>query len=257
MGVAALGDRAEYRAACDPGGVRAARKGHRLAVGCGPVLAAGDPDRLHRAVRDIPLPRLPGPDRAACRPRGSGADHPQACVGPPTEGMVGDPGASVPHRPGNAPQAEARQGQHPPRCLPVLHLRRRAASASVPRAQSRAGGVLVSTYGGLLVPPFSGREVYIGPFSWTPSWDLRAQVTGVFFADQLGPRAARNFVRSTGARFIFQECKGRVQPPVSLSRQIGPLVESTHDFGCARVYVLKPYPRESRVSRRVGVPDLR
>jgi hypothetical protein len=117
------------------------------------------------------------------------------------------------------------------------------------------GGVLTSTYGGLLVPPHAGREVYIGPFSWTPSWDLRAQVTGVFFADQLGTRAARRFVRSTGAKFVFQECQGRIQPPRSLDRQLGPLIESTHDFGCARVYTLKPNARQERVSSRVGASD--
>ncbi|MEI7559143.1 MAG: hypothetical protein WCJ63_00995 [Actinomycetes bacterium] len=119
---------------------------------------------------------------------------------------------------------------------------------------TRPGAVLTSSYGGLLVPPYAGREVYLGPFSWTPSWEFRAHITGAFFADDLSPLHAQKFVRSTGARYIFQECQGRVQPPVPLKRELGPLVESTHDFGCARVYVLKPTGRSNRVSERVGSP---
>jgi hypothetical protein len=51
---------------------------------------------------------------------------------------------------------------------------------------------------------------------------------------------------------VFQECKGRVQAPLSLSSDLKGLIESTHDFGCARVYVLKPYPRADHVSQRIG-----
>jgi len=117
------------------------------------------------------------------------------------------------------------------------------------------GGVLTDTYAGLMVPPLAGRESYIGPFSWTPSWDIRANLTGAFFSGELGPKAARSFVRKSGARFVFQECKGRVQPPLSLREDLGNLVESVHDFGCARVYVLKEYSGASRVAKRVGGTD--
>jgi len=115
-----------------------------------------------------------------------------------------------------------------------------------------AGGVLTDTYGGLMVPPLAGRESYIGPFSWTPSWDVRANITGTFFAGKLGPKSAQKFVVGTGARFVFQECKGRVQAPLSLKEDLGNLVESTHNFGCARVYVLKPHTRSNNVSGRIG-----
>lgn len=118
----------------------------------------------------------------------------------------------------------------------------------------RAGGVLASSYGGLLVPAYSGRETYIGPFSWTPQWDLRAKVTGSFFDGKLKPSAARRFVKSTGARFVFQECKGRVQAPPSLTAELGPLVQAVKEFGCARVYILKPTARSDQVSKRVGAP---
>lgn len=122
---------------------------------------------------------------------------------------------------------------------------------------SRTGGVLASSYGGLLVPPYSGRETYIGPFSWTPSYELRARVTGAFFGDKLRPSAAQRFVKGTGARYIFQECQGRVQPPRSLMREIAPLVLLIKNFGCARVYVLKSTPRIEKVSNRVGTPVVR
>ena len=118
----------------------------------------------------------------------------------------------------------------------------------------RSGGVLASSYGGLLVPPYTGRETYIGPFSWTPMYELRARVTGAFFGDKLAPSAAQRFVKGTGARYVFQECQGRVQPPPSLLTELGPLVLATKDFGCARVYVLKPTPRSVKVSKRVGRP---
>ncbi|CAB4859117.1 unannotated protein [freshwater metagenome] len=122
---------------------------------------------------------------------------------------------------------------------------------------NRPGAVLASSYGGLLVAPYAGREVYLGPFSWTPSWELRARVTGAFFGDQLRPRYAQRFVKSTGARYVFQECQGRVEPPLSLSHELGQLVQSVHTFGCARVYVLKPTGRSDRVSARVGKPIVR
>lgn len=117
------------------------------------------------------------------------------------------------------------------------------------------GGVLTDSYGGLLVPPLAGREVYIGPFSWTPSWELRARLTGSFFAGKFGDRASKRFVASTGARFVFQQCMGRVQAPMPLDKKLGSLVDSVREFGCARVYVLKPYPRAVRVGERIGAAE--
>ena len=114
------------------------------------------------------------------------------------------------------------------------------------------GGVLTNTYGGVLVPPHSGRESYLGQFSWTPSWDMRATIAEDFFAGRLSPRSARAFIRRSGARFVFQECKGRIQPPLPIGPSFAPLVQSQHDFGCARVYVLKPYSGAVRVGKRVG-----
>jgi hypothetical protein len=125
-----------------------------------------------------------------------------------------------------------------------------------------AGGVLTDSYGGLLVPPFAGREAYIGPFSWTPSYIFRAHLTGKFFnppraPDFLTPTQSKRFERyviSTGVRFIFQECKGQVQAPPSLDGELGGLIKVQRTFGCARVYVLKPTARSRIVSGWVGGP---
>lgn len=117
------------------------------------------------------------------------------------------------------------------------------------------GGVLADSYGGLLVPPFSGRETYLGPFSWTPNWQRKAEEAGLMFTGQMTPSDARRFVSATGATFVFQGCQGRVQPPRSLKAELGPLVASTHDFGCARVYVLRQSQRTKTVERLIGFPE--
>ena len=117
------------------------------------------------------------------------------------------------------------------------------------------GGVLTDEYGGLLVPPYSGREAFMGPFSWTPDYFKRGLPLGALVGNFMTPASAQKFVDDSGARFLFQACHGKAQPPTSLVRQIGPLIASTHDFGCARVYVFKPSRRSDLVSKSLGGPD--
>jgi hypothetical protein len=121
-------------------------------------------------------------------------------------------------------------------------------------SDARPGGVLADSYGGLLIPPFSGREAYLGPFSWTPNWQTKANQSGRFFAGQMAPTEAKAFVQSSGARFVFQECAGRVQPPRSLSSELDGLIAQVHSFGCARVYVIEPSSRSDVVSAETGSP---
>lgn len=116
------------------------------------------------------------------------------------------------------------------------------------------GGVLSDNYASMLVAPYAGRETYLGPFSWTPDWPAKTQLAGRFFTGKMDPAESQRFVTSSGTRFVFQQCGGRVEPPRSLAAQLGPLVESTHDFGCARVYVLRPTTLSERVSAAVGAP---
>jgi len=49
------------------------------------------------------------------------------------------------------------------------------------------------------------------------------------------PAAARSFVRSTGARLLVSDCRHHT----NLTRSLRPLLRSVHQFGCARVYLLK------------------
>ncbi len=117
------------------------------------------------------------------------------------------------------------------------------------------GGVLTDGYGGLLVPPFSGRESYIGPFSWTPDLLNRTVFVDPVLNGTSNPFTAQGFVRGTGARFVFQSCHGKPTPGPSLRHELGDLVESEHQFGCARVYVLRDSLVSGLVSSRIGGSD--
>jgi hypothetical protein len=117
------------------------------------------------------------------------------------------------------------------------------------------GGVLTNGYGGLLVPPFSGRESYIGPFSWTPDLLNKTVLVDEVFSGTSNPETAQSFVRGTGARFIFQPCHGKATAGPSLRQELGDLVESEHQFGCSRVYVLRPSVVSELVSAGIGGPD--
>ena len=106
--------------------------------------------------------------------------------------------------------------------------------------QSRIPGpVFTDEYGGLLVPAYSGREAYVGPFSWTPNLLQRGYVANAVFKGQIPPRVARQLILKSGARLVFQPCYGRSSAKPSLEPLLGSLLESVHQFGCARVYVLK------------------
>ena len=94
------------------------------------------------------------------------------------------------------------------------------------------GGVLTRLYLGQAVPAFTGRNTYVGHPVWTPHIGERVDATERLFAGRLPRDEARAFVRSTGARFVIQDCAaGRDLGPV-----LGPLVQRRHRFGCATVY---------------------
>lgn len=116
------------------------------------------------------------------------------------------------------------------------------------------GGVLTDEYGGALVPPYAGREAFVGPFSWTPELLKRSYIANVLFKGPIRGPVARLLVAETGARFIFQPCHGRLTPDPSLRPLLGDSLEREMLFGCARVYVLKPTPWSDAVSRAIGGP---
>jgi hypothetical protein len=100
----------------------------------------------------------------------------------------------------------------------------------------RPGGVLAPAYGGHMLPYKSGREVYVGALSWTPDWEERVADTQRLFEGAPDGPWARAFVRRTGARFIFVDCRPGL---LDLAPVLENAVEDVHRFGCASVYVLR------------------
>jgi hypothetical protein len=96
----------------------------------------------------------------------------------------------------------------------------------------REGGVLTRLYLGQAVPGLSGRRTYVGHPSWTPDIARRVKETEDLFAGAATPGQARALVRRTGAAFVVQDCARRHD----LTAELGPLLRSTHRFGCATVY---------------------
>jgi hypothetical protein len=103
-------------------------------------------------------------------------------------------------------------------------------------ADPRPGGVLAPAYGGHMLPFKTGREVYVGALSWTPDWEARVAATQRLFEGRPSDREARDFVRRTGARFVFVDCRPGLR---DLEPVLRPLLEDVRRFGCASLYVLR------------------
>jgi len=116
-------------------------------------------------------------------------------------------------------------------------------------ADPRAGGVLSSSYASYMVPYRTGREAFTGPFSWTPNWKQRVKLEDGMFAGTLRGAAARRFVASTNARWIFEDCRPGL---ANLEPELRPLLARVQRFGCAAVYELRFRPEMARVA---GPPD--
>jgi len=116
-------------------------------------------------------------------------------------------------------------------------------------ADPRPGGVLGPTYAGYMIPYRTGRESYIGPFSWTPRWKTRQRLSDGLFAGTLTGAAARRFVRSTNARWLFEDCRPGL---ANLEPELRPLLRRVQRFGCATVYELRFRPE---MARAAGPPD--
>lgn len=97
----------------------------------------------------------------------------------------------------------------------------------------RPGGVLTTFYLGVVVPAETGRQTYVGDCLWSePDCGGRAVIAQQLLDGALSPRAARQLVRQSGARFVLANCGSKAD----LTKTLGPLIASTHTFGCARVY---------------------
>jgi hypothetical protein len=113
----------------------------------------------------------------------------------------------------------------------------------------RPGGVLAPVYDGHLLPYTTGRETYAGALSWTPDWEAREERTRDLFEGDLSGEAARSFVRSTRARFVFVDCRPRLR---DLTAVLRPMLDSVARYGCATLYVLRQRPD---MARAAGRPD--
>jgi len=109
--------------------------------------------------------------------------------------------------------------------------------------------VLSSSYASYMVPYRTGREAFTGPFSWTPNWKQRVKLEDGMFAGTLRGAAARRFVASTNARWIFEDCRPGL---ANLEPELRPLLARVQRFGCAAVYELRFRPEMARVA---GPPD--
>ena len=87
-----------------------------------------------------------------------------------------------------------------------------------------------------MLPYKSGREVYVGALSWTPGWQQRVDDTQRLFEGAPDGVWARAFVRRTGARFIFVDCRPGL---LDLAPVLDAVLEDVRRFGCASVYVVR------------------
>jgi hypothetical protein len=100
----------------------------------------------------------------------------------------------------------------------------------------RPGGVLTTWKIGAVIPSETGRRTYIGEDVWSlPHPRHRSLRTWWLFFRDPGPVPARNFVFSTGARFILAPCQSRT----NLAHDLAPILASVHRFGCATLYTLR------------------
>ena len=112
----------------------------------------------------------------------------------------------------------------------------------------RPGGVLAPLYSGFFLPYTTGRETYVGQFSWAPDSRTRRKRADDLFEGRLTGEPARAFVRETKARFLFADCRKLTD----LSRTLRGMLEEVRRFGCATVYVLRERPG---MTAAAGRPD--
>jgi hypothetical protein len=106
-------------------------------------------------------------------------------------------------------------------------------------ADPRPGGVLAPTYAGYMLPYRTGRETWVGAFSWTPDWQIRQRLANGMAEGGVDPLYVARLSR---ARFVFMDCRPGL---LDLEQALSPLLEETRRFGCADVYVLRETPENS------------
>jgi hypothetical protein len=98
---------------------------------------------------------------------------------------------------------------------------------------NQPGSVMTRSYLGAVGPGRTGRHTYIGDCLWSEpgclnlTWNAQA-----LFSGTLSQAVARRFVLSSGVRFVLADC----ETTADMRTLLGPVIRSTHSFGCAAVY---------------------
>ena len=98
------------------------------------------------------------------------------------------------------------------------------------------GGVLAPIPFASVIPSQTGRAVWVGNGYWSRNYPVQSKLAKRLFFGHMRPAAAQSFVAGTGTRILVSDCAHHA----NLSKALGPMIASTHTFGCARVYVLTP-----------------
>ncbi len=99
------------------------------------------------------------------------------------------------------------------------------------------GGVLTNMRLGAVTPSMTGRRTYLGEGVWSlPDPKRRIHQVHWLFYGHPSPARAREFVLSTGARFLLAPCG--VWTPLRVV--LAPVLSEVRHFGCAAVYTVGP-----------------
>ncbi len=97
------------------------------------------------------------------------------------------------------------------------------------------GGILAPTPFAAVVPSQTGRPVWVGHGYWSQDYPVQAREVDRLFSGRMSKTASRAFVASTRATILVSDCRHAAD----LARKLGSAVGAVHQFGCARVYVLR------------------
>ena len=103
------------------------------------------------------------------------------------------------------------------------------------RNDKTSGSVLAQFYLGQTIPAETGRQTWLGSYSWTPDFFRRISTTNNLFAGKLSPVEVDRVVRSSSARFVLSACNDNV----NIAPALHSMLRSVRHFGCATVYELK------------------
>jgi len=102
-------------------------------------------------------------------------------------------------------------------------------------AHAPPGGILAPTPFAAVVPSQTGRPVWVGHGYWSQDYPVQAHEVDRLFSGRMSKTASRAFVASTRATILVSDCRHAAD----LARKLGSAVGAVHQFGCARVYVVR------------------